>query len=111
MNHKSTAWVAYLTLVGWLIAFLQYRNSEEKSPLVRFHLRQMFGLMVGYILIWMLSQVLYMGIFPGIWTLQWVLWVALFIFWLVGIVSALNGEEKPLPLIGNIFQQWFAFIQ
>ncbi|MBM3439843.1 MAG: DUF4870 domain-containing protein [Bacteroidetes bacterium] len=110
MDNKTTAWVSYLTLVGWLIAFLQYKNAPEKDALVRFHLRQMFGLMVSYASVWILSQVMYLGIFPGIWTLQWVLWVALFIFWVMGIVAALNGEEKPVPLVGNLFQQWFAFI-
>jgi len=110
MDNKTTAWVSYLTLVGWLIDFLQYKNAPEKDALVRFHLRQMFGLMVSYASVWILSQVMYLGIFPGIWTLQWVLWVALFIFWVMGIVGALNGEEKPVPLVGNLFQQWFAFI-
>ena len=110
MDKKTTAWVSYLTLVGWLIAFLQYKNAPKKDALVRFHLRQMFGLMVAYACVWILSQVLYLGIFPGIWTLQWVLWAGLFIFGMMGIVGALNGEEKPIPLVGNLFQQWFAFI-
>lgn len=111
MEQKTTAWVAYLTIIGWLIAFLQYRNAEQKDPLVRFHLRQMFGLMLAYVLIKMFSEVLYLGFFPVIWVVQWVLWPMLFVAWVMGLTSALNGQEKPIPLVGNLFQQWFAFIR
>lgn len=109
MDTRTTAWVAYLTLIGWIIALVQYSNSTEKSSLVLFHLRQMFGLMALYAGVWVLMAV--MSYMPGSWALGWVLYVALFILWLLGILGAVNGEEKPIPLLGPLFQQWFQFIK
>jgi uncharacterized membrane protein len=82
---------------------------QEKSSLVLFHLRQMFGLLVSSAALWVLTNV--MAFVPGFWSLQWVLYVGLFLLWLIGILGAINGEEKPVPLLGPLFQQWFAFIR
>lgn len=109
MDSRTTSWVAYLTFIGWVIAYVQYSNMPEKSTLVRYHLRQMFGLLVAYAAIWVLTNV--MQFMPGFWMLQWVLYVALFLLWLAGISGAVNGEEKPVPLLGTLFQQWFQFIR
>jgi uncharacterized membrane protein len=109
MDTRTTAWVAYLTLIGWIIALVQYSNSSEKSSLVLFHLRQMFGLMVLYAGVWVLMAVL--SYMPGSWALGWVLYVALFILWLLGLLGAVSGEEKPIPILGPLFQQWFQFIK
>lgn len=27
--------------------------------------------------------------------------------WIIGLVSAVNGEEKPVPFVGGYFQEWF----
>lgn len=37
-----------------------------------------------------------------------VLNLGLFTFWILGLISAINGEEKPLPIVGDMFQKWFA---
>ncbi|MFN4285816.1 MAG: DUF4870 domain-containing protein [Lacibacter sp.] len=109
MDNRTTAWLAYLTFIGWVIAYIQYSNMQEKSSLVLFHLRQMFGLLVSSAALWVLTNV--MAFVPGFWSLQWVLYVGLFLLWLIGILGAINGEEKPVPLLGPLFQQWFAFIR
>jgi uncharacterized membrane protein len=31
----------------------------------------------------------------------------LFIFTIIGIVGAIQGEQKKIPLFGDIFQDWF----
>lgn len=109
MDAKTTAWVAYLTFIGWIIALVQHGNMNPKSSLVVYHLRQMFGLMILYFLVWMLYAVMIWV--PGIWTLRWVLLAGIFVLWLIGLLNAVNGEEKPIPVIGPLFQQWFQFIK
>jgi hypothetical protein len=34
------------------------------------------------------------------------MWVFLSVLWTYGIFSAINGETKPIPLLGNHFQKW-----
>lgn len=85
MDAKTTGIIAYLTWVGLLIAFLAGDNNGAK-----FHLNQalviyIFGL-VG-------------AIIPFI---GWAWDIFVFVCWIMGLVSAVQGEEKPVPLLGQI---------
>ena len=108
MDKKTTAFVSYLTLIGWVIAYLEFKKNPEKDSLVRFHLRQMFGLMVLFIIL-KVSE----GIFsfvPGFDILTKMCFFLTFILWGAGMLGALNGKEKPLPVVGDVFQDIFDFI-
>ncbi len=37
----------------------------------------------------------------------WIISIALFIFWIMGIVAAASGKQKPIPILGKPSQQWF----
>jgi uncharacterized membrane protein len=49
------------------------------------------------------------GVVP---VLGWIVWffvaVVLFVFWVMGLISALRGEMRPVPLLGEQYQRWFA---
>jgi uncharacterized membrane protein len=109
MDNRTTAWISYLTLIGWIVALIQHNNMRQKSSLVVFHLRQMFGLMIFYAAAWLLFR--FTIFLPGFYMLRWALVVAFFVFWLIGLLGAVNGEEKPIPIIGNLFQKWFTFLK
>jgi len=34
--------------------------------------------------------------------------VVLFVFLIMGLLSAVKGEMRPVPLLGQHYQQWFA---
>ncbi|MEJ8841854.1 hypothetical protein WG954_05615 [Lacibacter sp. H375] len=110
MDAKTIAWVSYLTLIGWIIAYVSYGNLNPKSSLATYHLRQSFGIMVTglaiYIAFWMLVFMV-----PFLSFLITIIWIALVVLWVLGLISALNGEEKPLPVVGTYYQQWFQFIK
>ena len=110
MDSKTIAWVSYITIIGWIVAYVNHNNSVVKSSLAIFHLRQSFGLMVVYFGVWIVSFML-MFIIPFLGTVIWLLYVIVFVFWIIGLINAINGEEKPLPAIGLQFQQWFNFIR
>src|SRR5688572_2523225 len=110
MDAKTIAWVSYITIIGWIVAYVNHNNSVVKSSLATFHLRQSFGLMVIYFGVWIVSFML-MFIITFLGTVIWLLYVILLVFWVIGLVNATNGEEKPLPAIGLQFQQWFNFIK
>lgn len=99
MNKKATDIVAYITIVGWLVAY--FAGTHEQSE---FHLNQ--GLILGLIEVVitvaakLLSIVPIVGFFVNI--LMYLIDLVLLAFIIIGIVNAANGEEKPLPIIGWI---------
>ena len=98
---KTIAIVAYLHLIGWIIAMVMHQ--KEPTSLGRFHLRQMFGLMASQILVGFV--VVRLSAFVA-----GICGVILLVFWVIGLISAINEEERPLPFIGEYFQQWFSFL-
>ncbi len=100
---KTTAIVAYITMVGALIAITM--NLEHKYEFARFHTRQAFGLHLVF---------LGFAIFLSV-SFNKYAWYALYIFytvlWFYGFISALNNTQRPVPLLGRYFQKWFTFIQ
>lgn len=95
MNKKITGIVSYLTLVGWLIAFLAGDKEGAK-----FHLNQSLVLVLANIIMSIFSTVLGGVFIIGI--LLGVVNIVLFAFWILGLVYAIKEEEKELPFIGQI---------
>ena len=44
MNTKTIAIVSYLTIIGWVISFVNHSNSGERENFATFHLRQSLGI-------------------------------------------------------------------
>lgn len=99
---KTTAIVAYLTIVGSLIAMSM--NAETKNRFARFHTRQAFGLHLIFIACAILLSV----------SFNEYAWYGLYIFysvlWFYGFLGALNNKEQSVPVVGPYFQRWFTFI-
>lgn len=93
MSKKATGIVAYITIIGWLVAFLAGDREGNKV-----HLNQ--GLVLGLSLI--VSGII--GQIPifGFWILACILWVATIVFDIIGIVYAATDNDNELPVIGNI---------
>jgi uncharacterized membrane protein len=109
MDGRTTAWVSYLTFIGWIIAFINHSNALVKSSLATFHLRQSFGLMIlGVALFFVRIAMLFV---PFIGFLLWIVNLGVIVLWVIGLVNAANGEEKPIPVLGESFQRWFNFIR
>src|SRR3954470_9791659 len=91
-EDKTIAILAYITLIGFIAAIVM--NSSKKTQLGAFHLRQMLGLfLTGIVCIIPLLGIL----------------IALFLFvlWIMGLISAIKGEMKPVPLLGAMYQKGF----
>lgn len=107
MNQDRTfAWVSYLTFIGWIISIIMYNDSQKGNTLVRFHLRQTLGIY----LMGVASSILMIIPIIG-WIASFVLSISAFVFWIMGLINAAQGEEKPVPVLGTYFQEWFTFIK
>ena len=94
---KTRAIVAHITLIGWIIALVQ--NNNDKNDFASFYIRQMLGL----ICIAVAGSILD-GIIPIVGMLVHILAL---VIWILSLIGAVNGEKKPIPVIGDMFQDWF----
>ena len=108
MNHdiekgKTAAITSYILIIGVLIA-MSMNSAEEKNSFASFHIRQALGLSLTFI-----SLGLIISNFDSP-MISISMWISLSVLWTYGIFSAINGETKPIPLLGNYFQKWLGNI-
>jgi len=96
---KTMAIVAYLTLIGTLIAF--FINSDKKNPFTSFHIRQGLGLCLTY-----MACGYFIGYFNS-WMVSTSFWIFFGILFLYGMLSAISGKTQETPILGSLFQEWF----
>lgn len=100
IDGKQIGVIAYLTVIGLIAAFIM--NMEKKFPFAQFHIRQMLGLFVTGLAIGFVSWVPFVG-----WLLAIIGFFASIYMWIVGLMSAVNGEMNPLPFLGDKYEEWF----
>jgi uncharacterized membrane protein len=101
-DPKTVAIISYLTIIGWLIAYFAMYNNN-RSSLAGYHLRQtLFLYIIGFA---------FSALYRMFWGMMFwgsgLISLGLFILWLLGFISAVNGQEKPMPLIGDAAQRMF----
>ena len=109
MKDKTIAMVAYITLIGWVIAYIQYKNSETRSSLVRYHLEQALGLVIASFALGVIVSVV-SHIVPAIGTILSIAGLLPLILLIFGIITASNEAQRPIPGIGKIFENKFSFL-
>lgn len=108
MNNKTMAIVAYLTIIGWIVAYLSYKNSTQKSSLVKYHLGQALGVFLVSLVLSILSAVI-LAIIPSLGIISYIISLISLVLILLGIVTASNEVERPIPLVGSMFEGKFNF--
>lgn len=107
--HKNIAPLCYLTIFGFGIANFKYNARKDKRSVDQFHLRQSFGLYVTGFSCYVLFRVFNMDQnltnLPAV-----IVFIPLCILWLLGLIGAIEEKTKPIPILGPLYQKWFAFI-
>ena len=108
MNHdiekgKTAAITSYILIIGVFIA-MSMNSGEEKNPFASFHIRQALGLSLIFISLGLIISNFDSPMISNS------MWIFLSVLWTYGIFSAINGETKPIPLLGNYFQKWLGNI-
>ena len=83
MDAKTTSIVAYLTWVGLVIALVAGDREGAK-----FHLNQA-------LVIWLA------GLLSAIPCIGWIWGIFVFVCAVIGLIAAINGEEKEVPVLGQ----------
>ena len=93
MDGKTKAIVAHITIIGWIIALVL--NSSEKDEFASYYIRQLLGLYLAGLIL---------TIIPII---GWIISIVVFVFWIMSLIGAVQGEMKETPWLGKYFQEWF----
>ena len=100
-NYKAI--LAYITFIGLIIAYVL--NMDDKDKFVSYHIKNMFGLVI---LLFISTT-----FFQGNYILQYLgqtLWVISFFMWVFSLLMAITGKTKGIPVITELFQKWFKFL-
>jgi uncharacterized membrane protein len=103
-EDKTIAIVAYLTLIGFIVAIVLHMN--KKTKLGAFHLRQMLGFLLTGVAVMFCGVILAFIPILG-WLCMLALWVSMLVLWILGLVAAINGQMTPMPVVGPLYQKWF----
>lgn len=98
MQQNVAASLSYVLGIVTGILFWAVRRSDD---FVQFHAIQSIGLSVTWFAGWaVLTIIPFIG-----WILLPFWWLVMFVFWLVAIVKAYQGEKFALPVIGSHIQR------
>ncbi len=100
MDAKTKAIISHLFGIGWLIALIMNMNNKEE--LASYFIRQNLGLIIIAIALRIVGYIPVLG--TAIWIAGGIL---VFVFWLMSLIWSIQGEMKPVPWIGDKFQEWF----
>ena len=96
MDTKTTSIVAYITWIGLIIAFCAGDKEGAK-----FHLNQSLVIWLGFLAVYLANFILIFIPIIG-WLAVLAAYIFLLVMWVMGLIAAINQEEKELPLIGKI---------
>lgn len=96
---KTLGIVAYITLIGVLIAF--FMNQEKRNAFTFFHVRQGLGLWIVFMAMG------YVVSYFNNWNITFAWWVFFSVLFIYGIFGAISGKMNKIPLLGDLFQNIF----
>ncbi|MEN8119970.1 MAG: hypothetical protein ABFS35_06475 [Bacteroidota bacterium] len=96
-DDKVIGILSYLGLL-WIVAYIIYNNKKSEYNI--FHLRQGLGLLIVGIANMIIGAIPFIG-----WFLSLIIFFALIVFIIMGIIAAANGEQKELPIIGKFISE------
>jgi uncharacterized membrane protein len=107
-DAQTNKGMAILAYIGILVLIPLLAGAWKTSPFVKFHTNQSLILWIGCIAYGIVVSILtvILAFIPIIgWLLIIILniaYIAFGVFAILGIINAANGEQKPLPFIGEV---------
>ena len=93
-----------MAVVAYIIFFIPLLTEAKDDPFVKYHVKQGLVLFICSLAIWVIISILpFIG-----WLIAPILDIVILVFLVIGIMNAVNGVEKPLPLVGQ-FADYFKF--
>ncbi len=92
------------SIIGYILPILFFvpllSDKTKNVPAVRFHANQQLVLLLSAIVLNIVVSIL-VGMIPALAFLAQVVYLVIVVFAVLGILHAVKGEQKPLPVIGG----------
>jgi len=85
-----------MAVVAYILFFVPLLTDAKDDPFVKYHVKQSIVLLILIVGGWIIGIIPILG-----WILALLLPIFEFVLLVIGIINAVNGQEKPLPLIGQ----------
>lgn len=99
-EHKTIGIIAYVTIIGLIVAFVM--NNSNKSEFGNYHIKQSLGIMLCGLALGIIGLIPILG-----WIINILGIFVLFYMWIMGLMNAINEKQKPVPILGEKFEEWF----
>ena len=100
MDAKTKAIVSHIFIIGWIIALIINMNNKEEYA--SYYIKQNLGIIILSLALSIIGVIPILG-----WVVSFVGGLLLFVFWLMSLIWSIQGEMKPIPWLGEKFQEWF----
>ena len=97
---KNIAIIAYITIIGLIIAYVM--NNDKKDAFAAYHIKQSLGLAATGLALGIVGMIPILG-----WIINILGIFVLLYMWVIGLMNAINGNEKTVPFLGEKFKIWF----
>ena len=103
-DGRVIAILAYITIIGFIIAVVL--NNDKKNPFAYLHIRQALGIWLLGLVIGVVAVIPFLGLIVAM-----VGSILILVLWIVGLINAIGGKMKPVPIFGNFFEDLFKSIR
>ncbi len=88
-----------LAIVAYILFFIPLLTEQKNDPFVKYHVRQ------GLVLFIVECVYMFIGWLPVFYWLSWPIGLVALTLFIMGIINAASGQEKPLPLVGQLAER------
>ena len=85
-----------MAVIAYLVFFVPLLTKQKDDPFVKYHVKQGLVLFIASVISAAIARIAVIG-----WIASPILNILLLVLFIIGIVNAMNGEEKELPLNGQ----------
>lgn len=96
-----------MAVISYFLFFVPLLTDSKDDPFVKFHVKQgliLFLVSIAYYVlrtVWIIGNIL--------WYTRSLFLIAYFVLLIMGVLNAINGQKKYLPVIGKFADKWFKF--
>jgi uncharacterized membrane protein len=93
IKRKNTG----MAVIAYIIFFIPLLTSAKNDPFVKYHVKQGLVLFICAVVVSFVVSIIPVLV----WIISPLLNIVILVLAIIGIINAVNGVEKPLPLIGQ----------
>ena len=94
-----------MAIIAYILFFVPLLTDTKNDPFVKYHVKQGFVLFIAAMIVWVIDRFLLLIPIIG-WGLMYLLGFFLLSLFIIGVINAMGGKQKPLPLIGKFAEKF-----